>query len=61
MCVYIVCRQDEKPFMLIDFSDHLSVNVYTLGAVFLALLERLHLQEHPVLSRPSDPSLYIHR
>jgi transcription initiation factor TFIIIB Brf1 subunit/transcription initiation factor TFIIB len=22
-CLYIVCRQDEKPYMLIDFSDAL--------------------------------------
>ena len=34
-CLYIVCRQERKPYMLIDFSDHLSVNVYTLGAVYL--------------------------
>jgi transcription factor IIIB 90 kDa subunit len=24
-CLYIVCRQDEKPYMLIDFSDALQV------------------------------------
>ena len=34
-CLYIVCRQERKPYMLLDFSDHLSVNVYTLGAVYL--------------------------
>ena len=26
-CLYVVCRQDSKPFMLIDFSDALHVNV----------------------------------
>ncbi len=36
-CLYVVCRQDEKPFLLIDFSDALQVNVFTLGAVFLQL------------------------
>ena len=30
-CVYTVCRQDAKPFMLIDFSDALHVNVYVAG------------------------------
>lgn len=30
-CVYIVCRQDSKPFMLIDFSDQLQVNLFSLG------------------------------
>lgn len=34
-CLYIYCRQEARPYMLIDFSDHLSVNVYTLGAVYL--------------------------
>jgi len=61
VCVYIVCRQDSKPFMLIDFSDQLSVNVFALGAVFLALVQRLRLETHPTISRPIDPSLYIHR
>ena len=26
-CLYLVCRQDEKPFLLIDFSDALQVRV----------------------------------
>lgn len=30
-CLYIACRQEKKPYMLIDFSDHLSVNVFVLG------------------------------
>ena len=34
-CLYIYCRQETKPYMLIDFSDHLSINVYRLGAVYL--------------------------
>ncbi|EIE20930.1 cyclin-like protein [Coccomyxa subellipsoidea C-169] len=60
-CLYIVCRQDSKPFMLIDFSDALQVNVFTLGAVFLHLCKLLRLEEHPMFQRPVDPSLYLHR
>jgi transcription factor IIIB subunit 2 len=60
-CLYLVCRQDAKPFLLIDFSDTLQVNVFTLGAVFLQLAKLLRLEEHPLFSKPVDPSLYIHR
>ena len=60
-CLYLVCRQDSKPFLLIDFSDSLQVNVFTLGAVFLQLAKLLRLEEHPLFSKPVDPSLYIHR
>jgi transcription factor IIIB subunit 2 len=60
-CLYLVCRQDAKPFLLIDFSDALQVNVFTLGAVFLQLAKLLRLEEHPLFAKPIDPSLYIHR
>eukprot|EP00775_Hariotina_reticulata_P001854 gene1854-2188_t len=60
-CLYIICRQEDKPFMLIDLSDMLQVNVYKLGAVYLQLAKLLRLEDHPSLTRPIDPSLYIHR
>ncbi len=37
------------------------MNVFTLGAVFLQLAKLLRLEEHPLFSKPVDPSLYIHR
>ncbi len=55
-CLYIVCRQDSKPFMLIDFSDALQVNVFTLGAVFLHLCKLLRLEEHPMFQRCANPT-----
>ncbi|KAL2921505.1 Transcription factor IIIB 90 kDa subunit [Bienertia sinuspersici] len=60
-CLYIVCRENDKPFLLIEFSEFLRVNVYVLGAVFLQLCKVLHLQEHPIVQKPVDPSLFIHR
>eukprot|EP00873_Tetraselmis_striata_P036499 jgi/Tetstr1/456763/TSEL_043460.t1 len=60
-CMYIVCREENRPFMMIDFSDTLQINIFTLGVVFLQLCQLLRLQDHPVLTRPVDPSLYIHR
>ncbi|GBG62695.1 hypothetical protein CBR_g31712 [Chara braunii] len=60
-CLYIACRQENKPFLLIDFSDMLQINVYVLGAVFLQLAQLLRLDEHPIMQKPTDPSLFIHR
>jgi transcription factor IIIB 90 kDa subunit len=55
-CLYIVCRRERTPHMLIDFSDVLQTNVYTLGNTFLKLCRLLNLSL-PII----DPSLYIHR
>ncbi|KAH6772247.1 hypothetical protein C2S51_010651 [Perilla frutescens var. frutescens] len=60
-CLYIMCRKNEKPYLLIDFSEHLRTNVYVVGAVFLQLCKLLHLQEDPVVVKLLDPSLFIHR
>ena len=48
--IYIICRQEKHPFMLLDFSDVLSVNVFELGSVFLALCSILRLEEHPIVT-----------
>ena len=60
-CLYIVLRQDRKPYMLIDFCHLLSVNVYVLAATYIRLTERLRLDTHPVLVSAVDPSLFLHR
>jgi transcription initiation factor TFIIIB Brf1 subunit/transcription initiation factor TFIIB len=54
--LYTICRQEKSPHLLIDFSDVLQVNVYTLGKSFLQLTKILNLNLMVV-----DPSLYIHR
>lgn len=60
-CLYIICRKNKKPFLLIDFSEHLRINVYVLGAVFLQLCESLSLDQDPMVQKPVDPSLFILR
>jgi transcription factor IIIB subunit 2 len=55
-CLYIICRQEKSPHLLIDFSDALQVNVYILGKSFLQFSHILNLNLAVV-----DPSLYIHR
>ncbi|XP_015886945.3 transcription factor IIIB 60 kDa subunit isoform X1 [Ziziphus jujuba] len=75
-CLYIACRlskyclqfmllnrtvEPPKPYLLIDFSETLGINVYVLGAVFLQLCQLLSLGEHNIIKRPVDPTLFIPR
>lgn len=55
-CLYISCRQEKSQHMLIDFSDALQVNVYTLGTCFLKFRRLLLLQLEII-----DPALYVYR
>lgn len=55
-CLYIICRQEKSPHLLLDFSDALQINVYVLGRSFLHFIRMLNIQL-PII----DPSLYIHR
>lgn len=106
--LYFSCRHNNKPYLLIDFSNYLRTDVwvcfsfvtgvwhwlysphtlvdlismypcffvvlnvalflfmnllcsYVLGAVFLQLCQVLRLGEHPIVQKPVDPSLFIHR
>uniref|UniRef100_A0A7N0U8V0 Cyclin-like domain-containing protein n=1 Tax=Kalanchoe fedtschenkoi TaxID=63787 RepID=A0A7N0U8V0_KALFE len=60
-CLYVACRASKKPYLLIDFSEKLAVNVYVLGAVFLQLCQLLLLEDTPIVQKPVDPSLFIHK
>ncbi|KAI5657094.1 hypothetical protein M9H77_25887 [Catharanthus roseus] len=60
-CLYIACRANNKPYLLIDFAIWLTVNVYVLGAVYLQLCKLLSLEQHPFVQKPVDPSLFMHR
>lgn len=55
-CLYIACRQEKSQHMLIDFSDALQVNVYTLGTCFLKFRRLLGLPLEIL-----DPALYVYR
>lgn len=41
--LYITCRLEGTPHMLMDFSDVLRINLFTLGRLFLKLTKDLHL------------------
>ena len=49
--IYIMCREMSLPFMLLDFSDALQVNVFQLGATFLKLCTIFKLEQHRIVTR----------
>lgn len=54
-CLYVACRKEKTPHMLIDFSSRLQISVYSLGATFLKMVRALHITNLPL----ADPSLFI--
>ncbi|XP_036006428.1 BRF1 RNA polymerase III transcription initiation factor subunit a [Fundulus heteroclitus] len=55
-CLYLVCRTEGTPHMLLDLSDILQVNVFVLGRTFLLLTKELCINAPAI-----DPCLYIPR
>ena len=43
-CVYMVCRLELTPHILLDLSDIMSVNVYSLGQTYLRLTSALSIK-----------------
>lgn len=54
--IYIGCRQERTPHLLIDFSNALNLDVFKIGRSFSRITEVLGLQIPQI-----DPSLYIQR
>ena len=54
-CLYVACRKEKTPHMLIDFSSRLQISVYSVGATFLKMVKALHITSLPL----ADPSLFI--
>jgi len=55
-CVYITCRQESTPHLLMDFSNELRIDLFKIGKVFLKIRQLLGV-DIPLI----DPSLYMHR
>ncbi|KAF5192631.1 Transcription factor iiib subunit [Thalictrum thalictroides] len=61
-CLYIACRMNKKPYLLIDFAQDLGVSVYMVGDVFLKLCRKLRLDEQTYFAiNLVDPVLFIPR
>lgn len=56
-CLYVACRREMRPQMLIDFADKLYCNVFAIGTTYLQLLKALDIRNLPLI----DPSIYIQR
>jgi transcription factor IIIB 90 kDa subunit len=55
-CLYLVCRMEKTSHMLIDFSDKLKINLFTLGGTYLKLVKALQLAI-PII----EPEIYLRR
>jgi len=69
-CLYVVCRRNKSPHLLIDFSDVLQTPVKTIGRVYMRLIRRLvggdprqsAITEATDIKVPLvDPSIFIER
>lgn len=59
VALYIACRMQKSPFLLVDFSDYLGLDLFQLGKYFLKIITLLKLlSRHIPLV---DPLLYIQR
>ncbi|KAJ3100535.1 transcription factor TFIIIB subunit brf1 [Phlyctochytrium planicorne] len=56
-CLYIVCRLERTSHMLIDFAEHLRINVFSIGSTFVRLVATLQLEDLPLV----EPMLFIAR
>nr|UXY87638.1 TFIIB related factor hBRF [Cryptomonas curvata] len=55
-CIYIVCRREKMPQLLVDFSDITQTRSSKIGAIFLKFIRDLNISL-PVI----DPSLFVYR
>ena len=59
--LYLACRCNEKnEYLLIDFSEVLKINLFSIGTLYIKLLKLLEL-EMPSKISIIDPSLYMKR
>lgn len=59
-CLYILCRRDRSPHLLVDFSDILQTSVKKIGQVYMKLVRLLNFDN--VVDVPLvDPSLFMER
>lgn len=55
-CIYIVCRQEKTPHLLMDFAHLLEIDVFKIGAIFMKIVVFLNVKV-PLI----DPSLFLNR
>lgn len=61
VCLYLAFWAQQKPYLLIDFSNSSGTHVCVLGIVFLELCELLSTERFPIIGDLADPSLFIYK
>lgn len=56
-CLYLACRLGKTDHMLMDFAELIKVNVFNIGATYLALVKNQNIRDLPIV----DPTVYIQR
>lgn len=56
-CLYLACRLGKTDHMLMDFAELIRVNVFNIGATYLALVKNQNIRDLPIV----DPTVYIQR
>ena len=58
-CLYMACRIERSPHLLIDFADAINEDLFRIAEVFNKFRSQILLKEHsiPIV----DPSLYIEK
>lgn len=56
--LYLACRTNKKEYLLIDFSEVLSINLFVIGILYIKLAKLLNIE---LASGIIDPSIYIRR
>ncbi|ORD94887.1 TF3B [Enterospora canceri] len=60
-CIYISCRQENTPHMLIDFSNVLRIDMYQIGKIYLKIRNTFDLETYKIQNSMTDMSMYLHR
>mmetsp|Transcript_35778 Transcript_35778/g.54806 ORF Transcript_35778/g.54806 Transcript_35778/m.54806 type:complete len:150 (-) Transcript_35778:785-1234(-) len=58
-CLYMACRINNSPHLLIDFADAIKVDMFQIAKVFKLFSNHILLDEHKIPE--IDPSLFIHK
>ena len=60
-CLYMVCRMERQPILLIDFSDVIGVDLFKIAEVFQLFKKHIRVDGHILQVPIIDPSWFIER
>ena len=61
--IYIACRLQEVPMLLVDFEDSSGIDAFTIGKCFIDIMRKMRQQKDPLFTcvKLIDPSLFIRK